>query len=185
MFHILTFITLTTCAFSLHDVVQSYKITFNFRVFFNIFLIYHNFSYILYCLFMHECFSYQSENMLSVFTRIPDFWNLYFLFFYFFVFFLYRVDHMFGNGVFCWLWVSWWTEGKIFNESHIPKLQNDTIFVMVLWATLVLGDTYLSQQENTQFAVGHFLWKLAWCESFDKFYIFLPYFAKKQHFVAI
>ena len=84
-------------------------------------------------------------------------------------FLFYRVDHMFGNAVFCWLWVSWLTEGiffrfkwKIYSKAskwHQPCL--DTMSnIGVMWHT--------SQQKNTQFAVDHILWKLAWCENFDR-----------------
>ena len=56
---------------------------------------------------------------------------------------LYRVDHKFGNAVFCWLWVSWLIEGFFFlgsNVRYIPKLQNDTNLTLIPWVTLVLVD---------------------------------------------
>ena len=60
----------------------------------------------------------------------------------------YRVDHMIGNAVLCWLWVSWLTEGIFLgsNERYIPKLQNDTNLALVPWVTLVLGEIQVSKK---------------------------------------
>ena len=61
---------------------------------------------------------------------------------HFSVYRLYRVDHKFGNPLFVdWESADGGSETILSsNERYIQKLQNDTNFALVLWATLVLAD---------------------------------------------
>ena len=73
----------------------------------------------------------------------------------------YRVDHKFGNAVFCWLWVSWLREGFFLgsNERYIPKLQNDTNLALIPWLTLVLGDIQVSKKTlNSPLIISYENW---------------------------